>query len=238
MSDIEVLQKMIDESNNIVFFGGAGVSTDSGIKDFRGENGLYKQKFKYSPEYMLSKNCFYDNTEDFYDFYKSQMNCLKFKPSTVHKYLKKLEDKGKLKGIITQNIDGLHQKAGSKCVYELHGTIYENYCLLCNKFYDAEYVFNSKGVPKCECGGVIKPNVVLYGENLSDSFNISYDLILEADMFIVAGSSLTVMPANSLVRAFKGKFLVIINNTKTDYDKYADLVIYDNIKKVFTMLKV
>ena len=239
MDKIKLLQKMINEANNIVFFGGAGVSTDSGIKDFRSKDGLYNEKYKYPPEYMLSIDCFNNNQEDFYDFYKSKLNCLDVDANITHKYLKELEDCKKLKAIITQNIDGLHQKAGSKNVYELHGTIYDNYCIKCNKYYPARDVFNSKGVPRCSCGGVIKPSVVLYGEMLpNDIYTKSIDMILNADMLIVAGTSLTVEPASSLVKLFKGKYLVIINNDKTLYDVNANLVINENISSVFSKLEV
>lgn len=233
MDKIEKLQKIIDESDNIVFFGGAGVSTASGIKDFRGCNGLYKE----SPEYMLSDVCFYKETEKFFDFYKSKMNCLDASPNRVHLYLTYLEDIGKLKAIITQNIDGLHGKSGSKNVLELHGTIYKNHCLECNKEYSANYVFNSKDVPKCSCGGIIKPDVVLYGEKLPDCFEDAILYIRNADTLIVAGTSLIVEPASSLLRYFKGSNLVIINNEKTPYDYLADLVINEDLVSVFKKLK-
>ena len=159
MKKIDELQRIIDESNNIVFFGGAGVSTESGIKDFRSKDGLYNLNYKYPPELILSSNFFYNNTEEFYKFYKDKLNCLNSEPNIIHNYLAKLEQKGKLKGIITQNIDGLHTKAGNKKVYELHGTIYNNHCIKCGKYYDAKYVFNSIGIPKCKCGGIIKPSI-------------------------------------------------------------------------------
>ena len=229
---------MIDESNYIVFFGGAGVSTESGIKDFRSEDGLYKMKFKYPAELMLSSRMFYNNTEEFYNFYKIYMNSLSAKPNITHNYLKKLEDTGKLKTIITQNINGLHQKAGSKNVDEIHGSIYKNYCIKCNREYTAEYVFNSIGIPRCECGEIIKPNVVLYGEILP---NIAYSNaeynICKADMLIIAGTSLTVQPAAGLVNLFNGKHLVIINKETTPYDNKAELVINDSLKNVFSKLK-
>lgn len=233
MEKIKMLQEMIDESSNIVFFGGAGVSTDSGIKDFKGVDGLYKEQFDKSPEYMLSINCFLDEPDNFYNFYKSKLNSLFAEPNITHKYLKDLEDLGKLKAIVTQNIDGLHQKAGSKNVYEIHGTVYENYCPKCQKFYDAEYVFNCLDVPRCECGSIIKPNVVLYGEMLPESYLNAQRQIYEADLLIVAGTSLTVEPASSLVRMFNGKYLVIINNDQTPYDSFASLVINDKLKDVF-----
>lgn len=234
MNDIDKLQSMIDECNNIVFFGGAGVSTESGIKDFRGKDGIYKE----NPEYMLSSTCFNKETEKFYKFYKDKMNCLSAKPNITHKYLKNLEDSGKLKAIVTQNIDGLHTKAGNKNVYEIHGTIMRNYCVKCNKEYSAEYVFNSSGIPKCSCGGIIKPDVVLYGESLPEyEYSSSIESIINADMLIIAGTSLLVEPASSLVRLFNGKYLVILNRDSTPYDYLADLVIHDNLKNIFSKLK-
>ena len=237
MKEIELLQKYIDESNNIVFFGGAGVSTESGIKDFRSADGLYNEKSVIPPEVILSAGFFYSNTEDFYKFYKDKLNCLKNGPNVTHKYLADLEKKGKLKAVITQNIDGLHTKAGSKTVYEIHGSIYRNYCIKCNKFYDAEYVFSSKGIPKCECGGIIKPDVVLYGEQLGEDFTLAIDSVMKADLMIVAGSSLSVYPASSLIHYFRGKHLVIVNLDTTDYDRIADLVINKKLGDVFSKLK-
>ena len=238
MNKISELQKMIDESNNIVFFDGAGTSTDCGIKDFRSKDGIYNMKTKYNAEEMLSSNMFYYSPLDFYDFYRTYMNPLGAKPSTLHKYLKKLEDNRKLKAVITQNIDGLHKLSGIKTVYELHGSVYENYCLKCKKSYSAEYIFNSSGIPKCSCGGFIKPNVVLYGEMLNeDVMNNAIKSISNADLLIVAGSSLLVYPANQMLNLFKGKNFVIINNSETPYDYKANLVIHDNIKKVFEKLK-
>ncbi len=238
MKKIEELQKIIDESNNIVFFSGAGISTLSGIKDFRSKDGLYNMKYKYSPEMILSSSFFYNNTKEFYKFYKDKLNCLNVEPNIVHKYFYKLEKIGKLKSIVTQNIDGLHTKAGNKDVYELHGTIYKNHCIKCNKFYDAEYVFKSKGVPTCKCGGIIKPDVVLYGEMLPtyDTENAIYD-IAHCDTLIVAGSSLTVYPASGMLRLFNGKNFVIINRDKTAFDQYATLVIHDELINVFSKLK-
>ena len=239
MNDIEKLKEMIKESNNIVFFGGAGVSTDSGIPDFRSEDGLYNSENKYDfpPEYMLSSDCFYAHTELFYKFYKDKMNCMKYEPNITHKYLKKLEDEGKLKMIVTQNIDGLHSKAGNKNICEIHGTIYKNHCTECNKEYSAEDVFSSEGIPTCSCGGVIKPDVVLYGEMLpEDVYSNAIKSIANADMLIVAGTSLSVYPAAGLVSLFRGKHLVIINNDKTGYDEKADLVINKSLKEVFNEL--
>ena len=240
MNKIEELQKLIDESNNIVFFGGAGVSTASGIKDFRSKDGLYNMKYKYPPEMMLSSEFFFNKTEEFYKFYKDKLNCLDKEPNIVHKYLYELEKKGKLKAIVTQNIDGLHSKAGNKNVYELHGTIYKNHCLECGKEYTAEEVFYSKDiVPRCTCGGLIKPDVVLYGEMLPDyDFSEGSYAISKADLLIVAGTSLTVYPASGMINLFRGKNIVIINRDTTDYDSRASLVINDDMKLVFEKLKV
>ena len=194
---INEFKNMLETSNNIVFFGGAGVSTESGIPDFRSKDGLYNQKYDYPPEQILSHTFFIRNTEEFYKFYKDKMNSLKYEPNITHKKLAELENQGKLKAVVTQNIDGLHQKAGSKTVYELHGSVLRNYCMKCHKFFDANYVFNSKGVPMCDCGGIIKPDVVLYEEGLDDNtINNSINAIANADMLIVAGTSLTVQPAS------------------------------------------
>ena len=237
MKKIDELQSIIDESNNIVFFGGAGVSTESGIKDFRSKDGLYNLNYKYPPELILSSNFFYNNTEEFYKFYKDKLNCLNSEPNIIHNYLTKLEQKGKLKGIITQNIDGLHTKAGNKKVYELHGTIYNNHCIKCGKYYDAKYVFNSIGIPKCKCGGIIKPDVTLYGEMLDESIlNMSINLISTCDTLIVAGTSLLVEPASSLIKLFKGKNLVILNRSNTKYCDIASLVINDSLGNIFKQL--
>lgn len=237
MKKIDELQRIIDESNNIVFFGGAGVSTESGIKDFRSKDGLYNLNYKYPPELILSSNFFYNNTEEFYKFYKDKLNCLNSEPNIIHNYLAKLEQKGKLKGIITQNIDGLHTKAGNKKVYELHGTIYNNHCIKCGKYYDAKYIFNSIGIPKCKCGGIIKPDVTLYGEMLDESIlNMSIHLISTCDTLIVAGTSLLVEPASSLIKLFKGKNLVILNRSNTKYCDIASLVINDSLGNIFKQL--
>lgn len=237
MEKIEQLQKMINTFDNIVFFSGAGVSTDSGIKDFRSKDGLYSQETKYKAEYMLSADMFYRHTEEFYDYYRKNLNCLNAKPNVIHKYIKKLEEKGKNITVVTQNIDGLHTKAGSSKVYEIHGTIYKNHCLNCHKSYEPTKIFQTNGIVKCKCGGLIKPDVVLYEEALPDCFISAEDAINKCEMLIVIGTSLTVEPASSLVRLFKGKYLVIINNTETNYDKYADLVIHDKLKNIFEKLK-
>lgn len=239
MDKIELLTKMIHESSNIVFFGGAGVSTESGIKDFRSKDGLYHMKYKLPPETILSHDFFIDYPKDFYDFYQDKMNCLDAKPNTCHKFLVHLEKCGKLKAIITQNIDGLHSKAGSQNILELHGSIYRNYCMKCGKKYDALKVFKSNGVPYCDCGGIIKPDVVLYDEMLDENIlQNSIQAIQKADMLIVAGTSLTVYPASGLIRYFNGKYLVIINNDPTDYDQKADLVIYMPLQEVFGKIKL
>ena len=238
MNKIEKLQELIDNSENIVFFGGAGVSTASGIKDFRSKDGLYNMKYDYPPEEILSHTFFINKTKDFYKFYKDKMNSLDKKPNSCHLYLTKLEKQGKLKAIITQNIDGLHQKAKSTNVLELHGSIYRNRCTKCNKFYDEKIVFNSSGIPTCTCGGLIKPEVVLYEEPLDNNTIVdSIKYISNCDLLIVAGTSLTVYPASGFIDYFKGKNLVIINKMTTNYDNRADLVINDDIEHVFKSLK-
>ncbi len=236
--DIEKLQKLIDESDNIVFFGGAGVSTESGIKDFRGKNGLYNENNSpYPPEYMLSNRCLMNEPELFFEYYKNNLNYSDIKPNITHLYLKKLEDLGKLKAIVTQNIDGLHQKAGSKNVLEIHGNANRCFCMKCGKEYTGDAILKSNGIPKCECGGTIRPDVVLYGEMLPESFLLAQRYIYQADLLIVAGTSLTVEPAASLVRLFNGKHLVIINESKTPHDNLAELVINKPLGEVFGKLK-
>ena len=231
---MQQFKQMVNESDNIVFFGGAGVSTESGIPDFRSKDGLYNQKYDYPPEEILSHTFFINHTEAFYNFYKDKMNSLKYKPNITHIKLAELEEKGKLKAVVTQNIDGLHQKAGSKNVYELHGSVLRNYCMKCHKFYDAEYVFTSKGIPKCSCGGTIKPDVVLYEEGLDEeTLENAILAILNADLMIVAGTSLTVQPASSLLNYYKGNQLVLINRDVTPYDNRANLVIHESLGKVF-----
>ncbi len=231
---IQQFKQMVNESNNIVFFGGAGVSTESGIPDFRSKDGLYNQKYDYPPEEILSHTFFVNHTEAFYKFYKDKMNSLKYEPNITHMKLAELEEKGKLKAVVTQNIDGLHQKAGSKNVYELHGSVLRNYCMKCHKFYDAEYVFTSKGIPKCTCGGSIKPDVVLYEEGLDEEIlENAIWAIRNADLMIVAGTSLTVQPASSLLNYYKGNKLVLINRDVTPYDNRANLVIHESLGKVF-----
>ncbi len=235
---IDKLQKLINESNNIVFFGGAGVSTESGLKDFRGKNGLYKEKkqYKYDPEYMLSIGCLITNPDLFFEYYKDKMHFSNVKPNSAHYYLAKLEKEGKLKAVVTQNIDGLHEDAGSKNIFELHGTTRRAYCMKCNKQYDGDFIFNSKGIPRCECGGIVRPDIVLYGEMLNDSYNEAAYYISKCDLLIVGGSSLTVEPAAGLVRNYPGK-LVIINQDETPYDFKAELVMHEPIGEVFSKLK-
>lgn len=237
---IMLLQKMIDESNSIVFFGGAGVSTESGIPDFRSVDGLYNQKYDYPPEYMLSHTFYVNKPEEFFKFYKDKMLALDIKPNIAHIKLAELEKAGKLSCVITQNIDGLHQAAGSENVYELHGSVHRNYCEKCHKFFDALYIKESVGVPVCDkCGGRVKPDVVLYEEGLdSNTVAESINKIESADMLIIGGTSLVVYPAASLVRYFHGKYLVLINRDKTDMDSNADLVIHEKIGETLNQLKI
>jgi NAD-dependent deacetylase len=239
MNNIEKLQQIINKSDNIVFFSGAGISTLSGLKDFRSKDGLYSETFAYPPEEILSHEFFLKNPEYFYKFYREKLNPLNYKPNIIHYYLTGLETSGKLKAIITQNIDNFHLLAGNKNVLELHGNIMRNYCQKCHKFYDGQYVFKSQGIPKCACGGIIKPDVVLYGESLNeDILNKSINSISNCDTLIVAGTSLTVYPAAGLIRFFHGSNLVIINNNITDYDQIATLVINDDLKNVFSKLHI
>ena len=233
-NQIQQFKKLIEESNNVVFFGGAGVSTESGIPDFRSKDGLYNQNYDYPPEEILSHTFFIRHTDEFFKFYKDKMNSLKYEPNITHIKLAELENKGKLKAVVTQNIDGLHQKAGSKNVYELHGSVLRNYCMKCHKFYDAEYVFNSKGIPQCTCGGIIKPDVVLYEEGLDENtLENAIISIAKADLLIVGGTSLRVYPASGLINYFRGRNLVLINRDATPFDNKADLVINESLGKVF-----
>ncbi len=230
MSHTEKLKNLIDNSQNIVFFGGAGVSTESGIKDFRSQDGIYNMKFKHPPETMLSHSFFYYNPQDFFEFYRNIMLCDGVLPNDAHKALAKLEEMGKLKAVITQNIDGLHQMAGSKKVFELHGSVLRNYCDRCGKFFDVDYIKRSDSVPKCSCGGTVKPDVVLYEEQLKDATVMgAIEAIQGADLLIVAGTSLTVYPAAGLLRYFKGNNLVLINRDETQYDNRADLIIREPV---------
>lgn len=232
------LQEIIDDSENIVFFGGAGVSTESGIPDFRSADGIYHQQYRYSPEQIVSHSFFMRNTEAFYEFYKEKMMFLEAKPNAAHLKLAQLEAEGKLKAVITQNIDGLHQAAGSKNVWELHGSIHRNYCRKCGKFYDASYVKHADGVPRCECGGLIKPDVVLYEEGL-DSGVIEHSIraICEADTLIIGGTSLVVYPAAGFIDYFRGKHLVVINKSATAKEVRAELTIAAPIGEVMKGLK-
>lgn len=232
---IACLKEYVRESSRIVFFGGAGVSTESGIPDFRSTDGLYHQEWKYPPETILSHSFFVRNTEEFYRFYKKKMLCLDAKPNAAHKKLARLEKEGKLTAVVTQNIDGLHQLAGSKKVYELHGSVHRNYCQKCGCFYDAEYMLKSEGVPRCECGGLIKPDVVLYEEGLdSRTVQGAVEAISHADLLIIGGTSLAVYPAAGLIDYFTGKHLVVINRAATPRDGNADLLIQANIGEVLS----
>lgn len=238
MNDIDTLIKWIKESNSTVFFGGAGVSTESGLKDFRSKDGLYNEKYDYPPEEILSHHFFMNNTLEFYKFYKDKLDTRNFKPNITHEVLSLMEEKKLLTCVITQNIDGFHQSAGSKKVYELHGSIKRNYCMKCHKFYDDTYVFNSTGIPKCSCGGIIKPDVVLYEEGLNEeTVANSIKAIATCDLLIIGGTSLNVYPAASFINYFRGKHLVLINRDKTNYDSMCDLVINDSIGKVFEQIK-
>ena len=238
MTNVDKFIDMVRHSDNIVFFGGAGVSTESGIPDFRSVDGLYNQKYKYPPETILSHSFYVSQPEEFYRFYRDKMLCLDAQPNAAHIKLAELEQSGKLKAIVTQNIDGLHQKAGSKNVLELHGSVHRNFCQRCHKFFDAEYMLHSDGVPKCDaCGGPIKPDVVLYEEGLdNDVIEQSLYYISHADMLIIGGTSLVVYPAAGLVRYYGGHKLVLINKSATDMDKSADLVINEPIGEVFSRI--
>lgn len=234
---IAEVKELIQQSKRIVFFGGAGVSTESGIPDFRSKDGLYNMKYDYPPEEILSRTFFFDKTEEFYKFYRDKMNSLKFEPNITHYKLAELEQKGKLSAVITQNIDGLHQKAGSKKVYELHGSVLRNYCLKCKRFYGAEYVFNTQEVPQCECGGLIKPDVVLYEEPLDDKVvRGAIKALSEGDLLIIGGTSLSVYPASSYISYFSGGKIVLINKSVTPFDAYADIVINKGLGEVFSQL--
>ena len=234
---IDQLQQWVTDSHNIVFFGGAGVSTESGIPDFRSKDGLYHQKYDYPPEQILSRTFFDCKTEEFYRFYRDKLNSLQYEPNVTHYKLAELEQAGKLKAVVTQNIDGLHQKAGSKNVLELHGSVLRNTCMKCGKFHSAEEVFGSEGIPRCECGGIIKPDVVLYEEGLDGKImERAAKAIYDADVLIVAGTSLTVYPAAGMIRYYRGKRLVLINRDATPYDSEANLVIHESMGEVFSQL--
>ena len=237
MEKLETLIKWVAESKNIVFFGGAGVSTESGIPDFRSVDGLYRQKFEYPPEVIISHSFYERKPEYFFNFYREKMLPLGFEPNITHKVLARWEDEGRLLAVVTQNIDGLHQKAGSEKVYELHGSVLRNYCTRCHKFYSAEFVKNAPGIPRCDCGGIVKPDVVLYEESLdSDTIEGAVASITAADLLIVAGTSLTVYPAAGLIEYYRGKRLVLINRDETPYDYRANLVFHDSLGTIFSQL--
>lgn len=237
MTNVEQLRQWIRESKSAVFFGGAGVSTESGIPDFRSVDGLYSQKFDYPPEQIISHSFYLRKPEYFFRFYREKMLPLGFEPNVTHKVLARLEQEGHLAAVVTQNIDGLHQKAGSKNVFELHGSVLRNYCVKCHKFYPAETVRDAKGVPLCDCGGIIKPDVVLYEESLDENTVAgAVSAIRHADLLIVGGTSLTVYPAAGLLQYYRGHRLVLINRDATPYDDYADLVFHESLGKIFSQL--
>ena len=234
-SDIAKLKEWVDGSDNIVFFGGAGVSTESGIPDFRSVDGLYNQKYDWPPETILSHTFFVKQTKEFYRFYRDKMLCLDAKPNAAHRKLAELEKQGKLRAVITQNIDGLHQAAGSQEVLELHGSVLRNFCMRCHRSFPVQDIANGRGIPVCPCGGVIKPDVVLYEESLdSHTINASVDYIRRADMLIIGGTSLAVYPAAGLIDYYAGHKLVLINKSATPADRRADLVIHAPIGEVFS----
>jgi len=239
MSELDQFVNWVMESENIVFFGGAGVSTESGIPDFRSVDGLYNQKYDYPPETILSHTFYMRKTDEFYRFYRDKMLFLDAEPNEAHKKLAKLEQLGKLKAIVTQNIDGLHQKAGSRKVYELHGSVLRNYCMDCHSSYDVEDIKNGEGIPRCSCGGIIKPDVVLYEEGLdANVMSGAIRAIAQADMLIIGGTSLAVYPAAGLIDYYSGSKLVLINKSETPRDAMADLVIRESIGKVFGKLPI
>lgn len=237
MDAAERLKELVEGSDNIVFFGGAGVSTESGIPDFRSTDGLYHQQYAYPPETILSHSFFMRRPDEFYRFYKNKMLCLDAKPNAAHEKLAQLEAEGKLKAVITQNIDGLHQAAGSREVMELHGSVHRNYCMRCGKFYDAGYMLHAEGIPTCECGGMIKPDVVLYEEGLDNTvLSKSIEYIAQADVLIIGGTSLVVYPAAGLVDYYRGNKLAVVNMSVTPQDKNADLVVQGPIGQIFSRL--
>ena len=237
MTSLQQLKQWIQESSRAVFFGGAGVSTESGIPDFRSVDGLYHQKFDYPPETIISHSFYERKPEYFFNFYREKMLPLGFMPNITHQVLARLEQEGHLAAVVTQNIDGLHQKAGSKNVFELHGSVLRNYCVKCHKFYPAETVRDAKGVPLCDCGGIIKPDVVLYEEPLNENVMAgAIHAIRKADLLIVGGTSLTVYPAAGLLQYYRGSRLVLINRDETLYDSYANLVFHDSLGKIFAQL--
>lgn len=237
MEKMETLKQWVQGSKNIVFFGGAGVSTESGIPDFRSVDGLYNQQFDYPPEVIISHSFYERRPEYFFNFYREKMLPLGFEPNITHKVLACWEEEGKLSAVVTQNIDGLHQKAGSKRVYELHGSVLRNYCTRCHKFHSAEFVKNAPGVPRCACGGIVKPDVVLYEESLDErTIEGSIRAIANADLLIVAGTSLTVYPAAGLIHYYRGNRLVLINRDETPFDHQANLVFHDSLGDIFSKL--
>lgn len=239
MEKLEQFQEWIDSSESTVFFGGAGVSTESGIPDFRSVDGIYNMKYKYPPETIISHEFFFRNTPEFYRFYRDKLVAPDAKPNIAHIRLAELEKAGKLDAVITQNIDGLHQMAGSKTVYELHGCVHRNYCLECGKSFSSDFIMKGEGVPKCECGGLIKPDVVLYNEGLDDSIvTAAVRAISKADMLIVGGTSLVVYPAAGLLQYFRGNRLVLINKSRTQIDDRCGIVFNDSIGEVFEKIKV
>lgn len=237
MKNLEILKEWVAESNRIVFFGGAGVSTESGIPDFRSVDGLYNQKFDYPPETIISHSFYKEDPSYFFRFYREKMLPLGFEPNITHLKLAQWEAEGKLLGVVTQNIDGLHQKAGSKKVYELHGSVLRNYCTRCGKLYHAEFIKDHPDVPRCDCGGIVKPDVVLYEESLdSNTIEGAVKAIADADLLIVAGTSLTVYPAAGLINYYRGKRMVLINRDTTPYDHQADLVFHNRLGEIFSKL--
>jgi NAD-dependent deacetylase len=237
MNNLQILKQWVAESQRIVFFGGAGVSTESGIPDFRSVDGLYNQKFEYPPEKIISRSFYDANPEYFFRFYREKMMPLGFEPNITHQVLARWEQEGKLSAVVTQNIDGLHQKAGSKKVLELHGSVLRNYCTRCRKFYDAEFVRDCAGIPRCDCGGIVKPDVVLYEEGLNeDTIEQSICAIMDADLLIVAGTSLTVYPAAGLINYYRGNRLVLINRDVTPFDHRANLVFHESLGGIFSGL--
>ena len=236
---LETLQRWIDGSSRIVFFGGAGTSTESGVPDFRSEDGLYRRQYAYPPEEILSRTFFDRNPEEFFRFYRDKMLCLDAEPNAAHRKLARLEEAGRLRAVVTQNIDGLHQAAGSRRVWELHGSIHRNYCMKCGKFYPAEFVRDSKGIPRCSCGGIVKPDVVLYEESLDAGVleGAAADL-QQADLLLVGDTSLAVYPAAGLLRYYGGERVVLINRSPTPYDRRADLMFSDPIGQVLDRIRV
>ena len=234
MESAKLLAKYLDKAERIVFFGGAGVSTESGIPDFRSVDGIYNMKYDYPPEEILSHEFFFEKTEEFYRFYRDKLYCPNAAPNGAHKALAALEREGRLSAVVTQNIDGLHQAAGSETVFELHGSVKRSYCVKCGRFYDEDFVMRSEGIPCCECGGIVKPDVVLYEEGLNEEdIENAIRAIEEAEVLIIGGTSLVVYPAAGMIRYYRGNKLVLINRSSTPYDNYANLVFHDSLGDVF-----